>query len=148
MHLELRRESFDPYAELVRYQARLRPGEYGASAVFVGSMRDFNEGETVNGMYLEHYPGMTEKHLHKICAQAQGQWDLIDGLVLHRTGRVNISDAIVLVATWSAHRGDAFDACRFIIEDLKRKAPFWKKEQLAEGERWVEKNTSGYEQQT
>jgi len=144
MRIELRTNNFDPYKEVSQYQGKLQPGEYGASAVFVGSLRDFNEGETVERMYLEHYPGMTEKHLHKICAQAQKQWTIIDGLVLHRTGDIKISDAIVLVAIWSAHRGDALDACRFIMEDLKHKAPFWKKEQLPDGERWVEKNTSGY----
>ena len=144
MHIELRQEDFDPYAEVSRYQRKLARGKYGASAVFVGSLRDFNAGETVEGMYLEHYPGMTEKHLHEICMQARKRWVLIDGLVLHRAGNINISDAIVLVAVWSAHRGDALDACRFILEDLKHKAPFWKKEQLPDGGRWVEKNTHGY----
>ena len=144
MHIELRESDFDPYAEVSQYLKNLDAGKYGANAVFIGSMRDFNEGETIQGMHLEHYPGMTEKHLQEICEQASQQWKIIDGLVLHRVGDIKVSDAIVLIAVWSAHRGDALDACKFIIEDLKHKAPFWKKEQLPEGERWVEKNTSGY----
>ncbi len=147
MHIELRAGDFDPYAEVAGYQAKLAPGKYGASAVFVGSLRDFNEGERVTGMYLEHYPGMTEKHLDEICERAREKWRLLDGLVLHRTGDIKIGEAIVVVAIWSAHRGDALDACRFIIEDLKHQAPFWKKEQLPAGGRWVEKNTSGYAKQ-
>lgn len=144
MQVELRDKEFEPFTELARYQDKLADGQHGASAIFIGSMRDFNEGQAVRSMHLEHYPGMTEKHLEEICTAAEKQWTLIDGLVIHRTGEIKISDAIVLIAVWSAHRGDALDACRFIIEDLKHKAPFWKKEQTRDGERWVEKNTSGY----
>ena len=118
-------------------------GQYGATASFVGTMRDFNEGESVRSMTLEHYPGMTEKHLEKICEDARQKWDLLDTLILHRIGDIQIADPIVLVCVWSAHRAEAFDACRFIMEDLKSKAPFWKQESTATGRRWVDKNTSG-----
>ena len=145
MKIELREAYFDPYAELTQYQlAMTQPGHYGATASFVGSMRDFNEGDRIERMTLEYYPGMTEKHLQKICNQAGRQWALLDVLVIHRVGVIGIGEPIVLVAVWAAHRGDAFDACRFIMEDLKHTAPFWKKEKLPDGERWVEKNTDGY----
>lgn len=145
MQVAIRSVPFDPYQEISRCQAGLeQQGKYGATACFIGTLRDSNEGVTVREMTLEHYPGMTEKHLREICAEAAKRWTLLDCLVLHRAGEIRIGEAIVLVATWSAHRGDALDACRFIIEDLKSKAPFWKKEQLETGERWVEKNTGGY----
>jgi len=146
MHIELRTAPFDPWRETAVRQERLgEQGRAGAVSTFVGTMRDFNEGERVQAMTLEHYPGMTEKHLREICEQAGKRWRILDCLVLHRVGEIRIGEAIVLVAVWAAHRGDAMDACRFIIEDLKSRAPFWKKEKLAAGERWVEKNTSGYE---
>lgn len=145
MHIEIKAEAFEPYAELTKFQGSLgQTGKYGATASFVGTMRDFNEGDNIEKMTLEYYPGMTEKHLEKICTAAAGKWTLIDVLVLHRVGEIQIGEPIVLVAVWSAHRNDAFDACRFIMEDLKHTAPFWKKEKLEEGERWVEKNTDGY----
>ena len=106
-------------------------------------MRDFNEGESVRSMTLEHYPGMTEKHLEKICEDAHQKWDLIESLIIHRVGLIEIADPIVLVCVWSEHRAEAFDACRFIMEDLKSKAPFWKQELTSGGSCWVEKNTPG-----
>lgn len=146
MKIEVREHPFDPYAEIATYQrTALSGGRYGATASFIGTMRDHNEGRRVHAMTLEHYPGMTEKHIGKICAQAAEKWSLLDYLVIHRIGRVEVNDAIVVVAVWAAHRGDALDACKFIIEDLKSQAPFWKKEQLDAGEAWVQKNTSGYE---
>ena len=145
MLIEVREASIDPLKEIGQYQSNFaRDGKFGATASFVGSMRDFNDGVNVRSMTLEHYPGMTEKHLEEICKTAAERWTVIDILLLHRVGNINISDPIVVVAVWTAHRGDAFDACRFIMEDLKAKAPFWKKEKLDEGERWVESNTSGY----
>ncbi len=145
MHIELRAEAFDGLAEVKRYQASLNiPGKFGATGIFIGAMRDFNDDAKVRQMTLEHYPGMTEKHLKEIAGQAMKRWSVLDVLVLHRIGHIEISDDIVLIAVWSAHRGDALDATGFIIEDLKHKAPFWKKETGAAGERWVEKNTSGY----
>ncbi len=138
---------FDPYAEIQAYQhaqMTLR-GQYGATGVFVGTMRDFNDGDQVKGMLLEHYPGMTEKQLASVVADAEQQWPLLESLVVHRVGAVYPEDVLVLVAIWSVHRGEAFDACRFIMEALKSRVPFWKKEILADdASRWVAKNTDGY----
>lgn len=144
MKIEIRKDPFDPYSELAGYQSLMRQtGRYGATAIFIGTLRDFNEGAKVHEMVLEYYPGMAEKHLDSICNAASEKWELLDVLVLHRAGHVNIGDPIVLVAVWSAHRAAAFEACRFIMEDLKSKAPFWKQETLQNGKRWVEKNTPG-----
>ncbi len=132
---------FAPWQILSEYQQTLKSGCYGGTAVFVGTMRDFNEENEVRGMTLEHYPGMTEKHLEQICLDAIDRWNLVDALIIHRTGDLSPNDPIVLVAAWSAHRKEAFEACRFMIEDLKHTAPFWKKEKTNKGARWVEKNT-------
>jgi len=114
----------------------------GATAVFVGTMRDLNEGDDVEEMTLEHYPGMTERILTEIVDQAIVEHGLDDARVVHRIGSIQPSESIVLVAVWSGHRKAAFDACRQIMEFLKSKAPFWKREQLdAEKHRWVAKNT-------
>jgi molybdopterin synthase catalytic subunit len=104
-------------------------------------MRNLNEGEVVRSMTLEHYPGMTEKYLEKVSTEAAGRWAILDSLVVHRVGGLQPDDPIVVVAVWSAHRASAFDACRFIIDELKTRAPFWKQETTAHGQRWVEKNT-------
>lgn len=143
MICEVRGQAFDPYEELRRFEAQAltMEGRFGATAVFIGTMRDFNEGEAVQAMTLEHYPGMTERHLSAIAREASSRWDLLETLIIHRVGLVRPNDTIVLVAVWSAHRGAALDACSFLIEDLKSRAPFWKKEELASGSRWVEKNT-------
>ena len=146
MKVELRSKPFDPLLELGLYQASLderRPGQYGATAIFIGTMRDFSGDETVRGMTLEHYPGMTERHLQRIVAAARGEWPLLDTLVIHRVGELQPNDPIVLVAVWSAHRAAAFAACRCIMEELKSKAPFWKREDTTDGPRWVEHNTPG-----
>lgn len=145
MHVELREGPFDPWCEISAREAQLAGcGSLGAAATFVGTMRDFNEDETVERMTLEHYPGMTEQHLYGICAEVERRWNVIDCLILHRVGEIQVGEAIVLVAVWSSHRAEAFDACRFMIEDLKARAPFWKKEFTEAGGRWVEKNTPGY----
>ena len=145
MQIEIRHHSFNPYLELQQFQLALESdGKFGATASFVGTMRDFNEGDVIKGMTLEHYPGMTEKQIEKICNNALSRWAIIDSLVIHRVGVLEIGEPIVLVAVWSAHRGDSFDACRYIMEELKHNAPFWKKEKLESGERWVERNTDGY----
>ncbi len=143
MAIELRSEIFDVGAELRRYQdAVLRArGKYGATVTFIGTMRDFNEGDAVQGMTLEYYPGMTEKHLHAISDEARRRWDVLDTLIIHRVGKILPDEPIVLVAVWSAHRAAAFDACRYLIEELKTRAPFWKQERLPDGVRWVEHNT-------
>ncbi|MEO1889661.1 MAG: molybdenum cofactor biosynthesis protein MoaE [Cycloclasticus sp.] len=149
--IKITEQPFDPWHELSSFQlAMRRDGEFGACANFIGTMRDMNEGDAVNAMVLEHYPSMTEKHLDKIVQEAKGKWNLLETLVIHRVGELLPNDPIVLVAVWSAHRKDAFEASRFIMEDLKSKAPFWKRESLsatdqqAEKNRWVGKNTSGY----
>ncbi|MFT5260332.1 MAG: molybdopterin synthase catalytic subunit [Saprospiraceae bacterium] len=115
----------------------------GATANFVGRMRDFNEGDAVKSMTLEHYPGMTESQLEKIIIEACEQHEVNQAFIAHRVGLVHPSDALVLVVCWSAHRKAAFDACREIMETLKYHAPFWKKEITEQGERWVSKNTPG-----
>jgi len=144
MPYEIRKEPFDPWREIARYEQALQSsGKYGAIACFIGTMRDFNEGEQVTAMTLDYYPGMTDRHLGMICEEAGRRWDLIDVLLLHRVGSIAIGEPIVLVAVWSAHRAEAFAACRFVIEDLKARAPFWKQETTTSGRRWVEKNTPG-----
>jgi molybdopterin synthase catalytic subunit len=116
--------------------------DVGALASFVGLVRDANDGAAIRGMTLEHYPGMTEKALEEICAQAHARWDLIDTLVIHRVGALAPGDRIVLVGVTSAHRGEAFAACEFIMDYLKTRAPFWKREDTPEGTRWVEARDS------
>ena len=110
----------------------------GAVVTFVGTVRDMNDGSQVKGMTLEHYPGMTEKALEEIITQARGRWDIYKSLVIHRVGPLLPEDQIVLVAVTSAHRGEAFAACEFIMDYLKTAAPFWKKEETPEGARWVD----------
>jgi molybdopterin synthase catalytic subunit len=143
MKVEIRPQDFDPYQEVSAYQHEIlrADGKYGATAVFVGTMRDFNEGDEVRAMTLEHYPGMTEQYLEKISKEAQQRWDLIDCLIIHRVGDVSPNHPIVVVAVWSAHRAAAYEANRYLMEELKSRAPFWKKETLNQGSRWVEKNT-------
>lgn len=145
MKISLLTTELDPWKEIVAYQQSIESmhGKYGATASFVGTMREFNQGDNIVGMTLEHYPNMTERHLEQIVTTAQQKWDVLDVLVLHRVGELLPNDPIVLVSVWSAHRAAAFDACRFIMEALKTSAPFWKKESLREGARWVEKNTVG-----
>lgn len=142
--IELRACPFEPYAELIRHQAgnRAWAGQCGASSVFTGTMRDFNEGDAVDAMRLEHYPGMTEKELSRIVEEARQRWNILDALIIHRVGDILPDQVIVLAAVWSSHRGPAFEACRYLVEALKHRAPFWKKETLNSGhERWVETNT-------
>lgn len=139
--IELRHTKFDPLHELAEYQKNLASGKYGACCNFIGSMRDFNEGDDVSQMTLEHYPGMTEKFLQTICDEANEKWPLLDCLIIHRIGAINPNDSIVLTAAWSAHRDASFAACRYLIEELKHRAPFWKKEDTENGERWVSENT-------
>jgi molybdopterin synthase catalytic subunit len=110
----------------------------GAIASFIGVVRDLNEGDSVAEMTLEHYPGMTEKSIDDIITQARGRWQVMDALVIHRIGTLRPLDQIVLVVVTSAHRGDAFAACEFIMDYLKTRAPFWKKEQTGKGARWVD----------
>ena len=110
----------------------------GAVVTFVGTVRDMNDGSQVKGMTLEHYPGMTEKALEEIITKAKGRWDIYKTLVIHRVGPLLPEDQIVLVAVTSAHRGEAFAACEFVMDYLKTAAPFWKKEETPDGARWVD----------
>jgi len=138
--IRIQTEDFDAGAEI----AKLRAGnpQVGAIASFVGVCRDVNDGESVATMTLEHYPGMTEKALAKIVDEALARWRIIDVTVVHRVGELKPTDQIVLVVVSSGHRGDAFAACEFLMDYLKTRAPFWKKEQTPEGARWVEARTS------
>jgi len=133
-------EDFDSGREI----AALRRGNSGIGAIasFIGVVRDVNDGERVAEMTLEHYPGMTEKSIAGIIDQAKARWRVFDALVVHRVGLLKPLDQIVLVVVTGAHRGDAFAACEFIMDYLKTRAPFWKKEQTVEGERWVEARAS------
>jgi molybdopterin synthase catalytic subunit len=140
MPVRVQREDFDSGAEIAALRAG--DGRVGAVAVFIGTVRDLNEGTGVAAMTLEHYPGMTEKALAGIVDQARGRWDILDALVIHRVGELRPMDQIVLVAVTSAHRGEAFAACEFLMDYLKTEAPFWKKERTPGGERWVEARAS------
>ena len=136
MTVRVQREDFEIGAEI----AALRRGDgaVGAVASFIGTVRDVNEGSGVAAMTLEHYPGMTEKALESICGRAKSRFDILDTLIIHRVGELRPTDQIVLVAVTSAHRGEAFAACEFIMDYLKTEAPFWKKEATPQGQRWVE----------
>ena len=140
MPIKIVNSPFDPLQELSIAQNTFAAGSYGANAVFIGSLRDFNQDADVQSMTLEHYPGMTEKQLQQIAEYAKRNWDVLDVLIVHRVGKIHLGEPIVLTAAWAAHREPAFDACRYLIEKLKTDAPFWKKEQLSDSERWVEKN--------
>lgn len=122
----------------IQHELRMADPGIGALVTFIGQMRDLNEGDAVATMTLEHYPGMTEKALEAIVQEADARWDLMGIQVVHRVGQMQPLDPIVLVAVASVHRGEAFQACEFIIDYLKTRAPFWKKESTAEGERWVD----------
>ena len=136
MTVRIQTADFDVSAEIAALR-RNNP-KIGAVASFIGVVRDVNDGSAVGEMTLEHYPGMTEKSIEEIITQAKGRWQMLDALVIHRVGKLMPTDQIVLVIVTSAHRGDAFAACEFIMDYLKTLAPFWKKEQTGEGARWVE----------
>ena len=140
MKIAVQNEAFDLNAEVAAlYQANPK---VGAVASFLGLVRDINEGQGVSALSLEHYPGMTEKALAEIVAEAGRRWALLDATVIHRVGSLRPTEPIVLVAVASGHRGDAFAACEFIMDFLKTRAPFWKKEATPEGERWVDARES------
>ncbi|MEJ2479094.1 MAG: molybdenum cofactor biosynthesis protein MoaE [Acidihalobacter sp.] len=144
--VRLEETSFEPWTALADFEraAGLKDGQTGAASVFVGTMRDFNAGDGVEQLFLEHYPGMTERELERIAAEALERWPVNACLIVHRVGLIHPGDPIVLTAAWSAHRGAAFDACRHLIEALKHRAPFWKREDLRDGsQRWVAENTPG-----
>jgi len=141
--ISVQAEPFDIAA--VQEEMRAENPAIGALVSFIGQMRDINEGDQVSTMTLEHYPGMTEKALEAIVKEAEGRWELMGVRVIHRVGELKPHDPIVLVAVTSAHRGEAFQACEFIIDYLKTRAPFWKKESTPEGERWVDARHSDNE---
>ena len=136
MPVRIQNEDFDAGREI----ATLRKGnpKIGAIASFIGVVRDINDGDKVATMTLEHYAGMTEKAIAEIIEQAKSRWNIFDALVIHRIGQLQPLDQIVLVVVTGEHRGDAFAACEFIMDYLKTRAPFWKKEQTPGGSRWVE----------
>lgn len=136
MPVRIQENDFDISAEI----RALRKGDprVGAVVTFLGTVRDMNDGTKVKAMTLEHYPGMTEKALEDIISQAKTRWDIYQALVIHRVGSLLPEDQIVFVAVTSAHRGEAFAACEFMMDYLKTAAPFWKKEDTPEGARWVD----------
>jgi len=139
--IRVQREAFDAGAEVNGFCARNATS--GGVATFIGQMRDFRgpsreTGETVTGMTLDHYPGMVERQLEDLISEAKGRWPLDDVLIIHRFGRLVPGEPIVLVATATAHRGDAFASCEFLMDWLKTRAPFWKKEEGTDGASWVE----------
>lgn len=138
--VSIQTEDFDLSAEV----ARLRAGEKGVGAVctFVGTVRDRNDGQSVSTMELEHYPGMTEKAIEQMIDEAHRRFDIFGARVIHRVGLLQPPDQIVLVAVTSAHRGESFQACEFLMDYLKTQAPFWKKEETPEGARWVDARVS------
>ncbi len=140
MTVRVQTADFDVGHEL----ALLRGGDrrVGAVAAFIGTVRDVNDDATVATLTLEHYPGMTEKALTAIVDEAKSRWDIVDALVIHRVGALAPADQIVLVGVTSAHRGEAFAACEFIMDYLKTRAPFWKKEATPDGVRWVDARAS------
>jgi molybdopterin synthase catalytic subunit len=142
MSVSVQHEDFDTGAELT---ALRQDPSVGAIASFIGTVRDINAGDGVASLTLEHYPGMTEKALSEIVEQAQARWTLNAVRVIHRVGELRPTDQIVLVAVACRHRGDAFQACEFIMDYLKTEAPFWKKEETAAGSRWVDARESDHD---
>ena len=140
MTVRVQTEDFDVGQEMLRL--RQKNPKVGAVASFVGVVRDLNDGDDVSSLTLEHYPGMTERSLEDIVSQAKGRWDIYDALIIHRVGTLLPLDQIVLVLVTGAHRGESFEACEFLMDYLKTRAPFWKKEQTSSGDRWVEARES------
>ena len=138
--VSIQTQDFDLSAEV----ARLRANQKGVGAVctFVGTVRDRNDGQSVRTMELEHYPGMTEKCIEAMIDEAHKRFDIFGARVIHRVGLLQPLEQIVLVAVTSAHRGESFQACEFLMDYLKTQAPFWKKEQTPEGARWVDARVS------
>ncbi len=140
MSVRVQTEDFDACLELNKL--RLASPGIGALVSFVGQVRDMNDSETIHTLTLEHYPEMTKKSLAAIENEAKTRWNIIDSLIIHRVGTLKPLDQIVLVAVSSAHRGEAFKACEFIMDFLKTSAPFWKKEATSQGEHWVDAKLS------
>ncbi len=143
--ISIQTQDFDLSVESAKLRSRHR--DVGALVSFVGVVRDMNDGAEVSSMTLEHYPGMTEKSLAEIVNEAAKRWRLIDATVIHRVGALLPTDQIVLVMVASAHRGDAFQGCEFIMDYLKTDAPFWKKETTPDGARWVDAKSADHHAQ-
>ncbi len=144
MSIHISLQPFNPWQSITDHQQQSAlEKQFGATATFIGSMRDFNDDTNITSMKLEHYPEMTQHYLEKLEQQAQQKWALLDSLIIHRVGHISPAEPIVLIACWSAHRRASLDACNWLIEELKYNAPFWKKETSQEGERWVEQNSNG-----
>lgn len=141
--IRIQQEDFDTGA-IIRQLAERNPAA-GAIASFIGLVRESSDNERVSSMTLEHYPGMTEKALGNIVDEAQARWDLLDSVVIHRVGELKPAERIVLVATAGRHRRDVFAACEFIMDYLKTRAPFWKKERIGDAARWVEARQSDHD---
>lgn len=124
------------------YEALSSGTDAGAVVTFVGKVRDMNLGDHVTGLHLEHYPGMTEKSLNEICDEAKSRWPLLQLRLIHRIGDLDIGDQVVFVGVSSAHRSASFEACEFVMDFLKTKAPFWKKERTTDGTRWIDSRDS------
>ena len=139
-HIAIQTEDFDVSTELAALRAQ--DARVGAVCCFVGTVRDRNEGDAVSAMELEHYPGMTESSIAAMVEEAFRRFDIFGARVIHRVGPLLPMDQIVLVAVSSAHRGESFQACEFLMDYLKTQAPFWKKEQTPEGARWVDARVS------
>lgn len=141
MHVEISEQAFSPWRRLEEYQAYMheqgRALSCGATAIFIGTMRTTNRDEKVTSMYLEHYAEMTHPYIERFVQRQCADHSLEDALVIHRAGMIYPGDTIVLVAVWAAHRELAYRANRLIMEELKTRAPLWKKEQLAHGSRWL-----------
>ena len=133
--IRVQREPFDPAAELKQFS---RSGDAGGTVMFLGTVRDRNESGKIEAMTLEHYPGMTEKALREIESEAHKRWPLTNSLIVHRYGRLMPGEDIVLAITQSAHREAAFEACAFLVDYLKTRAPFWKLEETSGQARWVQ----------
>jgi len=146
MTVQIQTADFDVAAELAAM--RTASADIGAVVSFIGQVRDINDGDAVSTLTLEHYPGMTERALEQIEKEAKSRWEISGSLIIHRVGTLQPLDQIVLVAVTSAHRGEAFKACEFIMDYLKTQAPFWKKESTPDGERWVEAKISDDEAQS
>lgn len=139
MIIRIQQEDFDVAA--LNRELLAERNNVGAIASFIGLVRDL-EGDSLQQMTLEHYPGMTEKALQDIAEKARQRWEIIDLGIIHRVGALGPADQIVLVSVLSAHRADAFQACEFIMDYLKTDAPFWKKEVSSQGSKWVESRKS------
>ncbi len=135
VRISIQADSFDPGDEI--RELRQASLDIGGISVFIGVVRDTNKEDSVSGLFLEHYPGMTEKQIKLIVDEARSRWDVRAATVIHRVGQLHPGDEIVFVGVASHHRGDAFDACEFIIDYLKTRATFWKKETTETGDRWL-----------